>query len=103
MRTPSQGPSGTACRCRASFNDAPTCSRTPSMPDDDKPKPGFLPRLFGRGQAGDMAPAPEPAIPAEVLDPIAEAASFESVPPPLPVEPAASAPRRSWLQRLTQG
>jgi fused signal recognition particle receptor len=73
------------------------------MPDDDKEKPGFLSRLFGRGQAGATTPTHEPAIPAEALDPVAEAASFESVPPPVPVELARPAPERSWWQRLRDG
>jgi fused signal recognition particle receptor len=89
------------------------------MPDDDKQKPGFLSRLFGRGspaqqdEEGRAAPdasvaAPpeaedraEPAVPAEALDPIAQSESFESLPPALPVE--AAAPARSWWNRLRDG
>ncbi len=92
------------------------------MPDDDKQKPGFLSRLFGRGSpleqeekgteektAPDTSVAgppvaedrAEPAVPAEVLDPIAQSESFESLPPALPVEPAA--PARSWWNRLRDG
>ena len=94
------------------------------MPENDKPKPGLLSRLFGRGvpgrrdepdvesklapdfplmdpSAGDMA---ELALPAESLDPIFQAESFESVPPAIPVpvdEPSAA--QKSWWNRLKDG
>src|SRR4051812_27224513 len=74
------------------------------MPDDDKAKPGFLSRLFGRAPApeerldrrGDRPDNPDPAasemvelaLPIEALDPVAEVASFESLPPAVPVEAA---------------
>jgi fused signal recognition particle receptor len=78
------------------------------MAEDDKHKPGFFARLFGRGaapepsietspgkpdnpdpSAADMA---ELAVPIEALDPILEREAFESLPPALPPEPLARAP-----------
>jgi fused signal recognition particle receptor len=93
-----------------------------AMPDDDKPKPGFLSRLFGRGSAdrteeaepagkpavdapvsdpsvGDMA---ELALPAESFDPVIQAEAFESIPPPIPVN-LPPEPQRSWWSRLKDG
>src|SRR6478752_2297892 len=93
------------------------------MPDDDK-KPGLFFRLFGRGPVPDVGTRPdlpnnpdpaaadmaELALPIEALDPIAEAESFESLPPAVPVapqpappQPAPPAATRSWWQRLKEG
>src|SRR5262249_20837237 len=109
------------------YRSSKGCARCSRMPQDDKDKPGFFSRLFGRGPApsqgdasrpdtagpvelgsaepaaGDMA---ELAIPIEALDPLRQAESFESVPPPEMLSGlAAEAARepRSWWQRLKQG
>jgi fused signal recognition particle receptor len=45
-----------------------------------------------------------PVLPAEALDPIAQAEAFESLPPALPLEEAAAAaPARTWWNRLRDG
>lgn len=98
------------------------------MADDDKTKPGFLSRLFGRSKAAaekqlpdaampeqDVVDAPEPktlalpepkpeiaAIQAATLDAL-EPVAKPSSPTEIIEHPAKSAPKQSWWSRLTSG
>ena len=74
---------------------------------DEKDKPGFFGRLFGRGKEApkdSIKDAPE----AEVRDKIEAEAPIASVPEPaivteVPAPPTSPAPKLSWWKRLSQG
>ncbi len=86
---------------------------------DETKKPGFLARLFGRGDKPPPNPQPEPDValpllpePSGVAAPSApdiQAPRSESLPPPavLPVAREAAAspaqPKKSWWTRLSEG
>ena len=76
---------------------------------DETNKPGFFKRLFKRGEAQPVAPAPVPDVAAAAPAPaIVEPAPVPqpAVAVPAPVAPppvAAPAPKQSWWQRLKKG